>query len=141
VRVEDVEAATSIHQHFREPRVPDDRVDHQRVLTRVGDAVRVILAAEGDGVLRPVEEGGGCLLRSEDLVPLSLALAVRHVHGRSPEDEEDVLHRWEATGVAITPVLLGLALLRGGAAIVLFEHIALLKGVVDRRLVVRTWLF
>jgi hypothetical protein len=28
VRVEDVEAATSVHQHLREPRIPDDRVDH-----------------------------------------------------------------------------------------------------------------
>jgi hypothetical protein len=97
----------------------------------------VILAAEGDGVLRPVEEGGRCLLRGEDLVPLPLALAVGHVHGRSPEYEEDILHRWEAAGVAVTSVLLGLALLRGGAAVVLFEHIALLEGVVDRRLVVR----
>jgi hypothetical protein len=55
VRVEGVEAAVSVHQDLREPRVPDDWVDHQRVLTRVGDAVRVILAAEGDGVLRPIE--------------------------------------------------------------------------------------
>jgi hypothetical protein len=74
VRVEDVEAAASVHQHLREPRVPDDQVDHQWVLARVGDVVRVILAAEGDGVLRPVEEGGG-LLRREDFVPLPLALA------------------------------------------------------------------
>jgi hypothetical protein len=51
VHVEDVEAAASIHQHLGEPRVADDRVDDQWVLSRVGDAVRVILAAEGDGVL------------------------------------------------------------------------------------------
>jgi hypothetical protein len=69
-------------------------------------------------------------------VPLSLALAVGHVHGWSSEDEEDVLHRWEATGVAIAPVLLGLTLLRGGVAVLLFEHVALLEGVVDQRLVV-----
>jgi hypothetical protein len=31
--------------------VPDDWVDHQWILARVGDAVRVILAVEGDGVL------------------------------------------------------------------------------------------
>jgi hypothetical protein len=70
--------------------VPDDRVDHQRVLARVGDTVRVIFAAEGDGVLRPVEEGGRSLVRGENLVPLPLALAIGHVHGRPPEDEEDV---------------------------------------------------
>jgi hypothetical protein len=51
VSVEDVEAAASIHQHLGESRVADDRVDDQRVLARIGDAVRVILAAEGDGVL------------------------------------------------------------------------------------------
>jgi hypothetical protein len=51
VRVEDVEAAASVHQDLREQCVPDDWVDHQRVLTQVADAVRVILAAERDGVL------------------------------------------------------------------------------------------
>jgi hypothetical protein len=85
VRVEDVEVAASVHQHLREPRVPDDRVDHQQVLTRVGDAVRVILATEGDGVLRPVEEGGRSLLCGEDLVPLPLALAIGHVDGWPPK--------------------------------------------------------
>jgi hypothetical protein len=110
VRVEDVEAATSVHQHLREPGIPDDWVDHQRVLARIGDAVRVILAAEGDGVLQPVEEGRRSLLRGEDLVSLPLALAIGHVHGWPPEDEEDVLHRGEAAGIAVTPILLGLAI-------------------------------
>jgi hypothetical protein len=124
-----------VHQHFGEPGIPDDRVDHQRVLARIGDAIRVILAAEGNGVLRPVEEGGRLLLRGEDLVPLPLALAVGHVDGRPPEDEEDVLHCGEATGVAVTPILLGLDVLRDGAAVVSLEKVALLEGVVDRRLV------
>jgi hypothetical protein len=53
------------------------------------------------------------------------------------EDAEDILHRREATGVVVTPVLLGLAILRGGATVVFFEHVALLEGVVDRCLVVR----
>jgi hypothetical protein len=57
-----------------------------------------------------------------------------------PEDEEDVFHSGESTGVAVTPVLLGLAVLRGGAAVEPLEHVALLEGVVDRRLVVGTWL-
>jgi hypothetical protein len=90
VGVEDVEAAASVHQHLREPRVPVDWVDHQRVLTRVGDAVRVILTVEHDGVLRPIKEGGRRLLCGEDLVPLLLALAAGHVDGRPLEDEEDV---------------------------------------------------
>jgi hypothetical protein len=69
-------------------------------------------------------------------VSLPLALAIGHVHGRSPEYEEDVLHRQEATGVPVTTVLLGLTILRGGAAIVFLEHFALLEGVADRCLVV-----
>jgi hypothetical protein len=59
----------------------------------------------------------------------------------APKDEEHVLHGGEAAGVAISPVFLGLCLLRGGAAIELLEHVALLKGMVHRGLVVRTWLF
>jgi hypothetical protein len=97
----------------------------------------VILAAEGDGVLRPVEEGRRSLLRSEDLVPLLLALAVGHVHGWPLEDEEDVLHRWEAAGIPASPILLSLAFHRGGAAVVLLKHVTLLEGVVDWGLVVR----
>jgi hypothetical protein len=68
-------------------------------------------------------------------VPLSLALAVGHVYSRSPEDEENVLHHREATGVPVTTVL-GHAILRGGAAVVFLEHVALLEGVVDQCLVV-----
>jgi hypothetical protein len=94
-----------------------DRVDHQWVLARVRDAVRVVFTAEGDGILRPVEEGGRRLLRGKDLVPLPLALAARHVDGRSPEDEEHVLYIGEAAGVAISSVLLGLRVLCGGAAV------------------------
>jgi hypothetical protein len=57
-----------------------------------------------------------------------------------PEDEEDVLHRREATGVSVTTVLLGLAIFRSAAAVVLLEHVALLEGVVDRCLVVQVGL-
>jgi hypothetical protein len=41
---------------------------------------------------------------------------------------------FSTAGVAVTPVFLGLNLL---AAVILLEHVALLEGVVDRRLVVR----
>jgi hypothetical protein len=47
-----------------------------------------------------------------------------------PKDEEDVFYRGEATGVAVTPIFLGLAILRGDAAVVSFEQVALLEGVV-----------
>jgi hypothetical protein len=63
-------------------------------------------------------------------VPLPLALAARHVDGRSPEDEEHILYGGEAAGVAISSVLLCLRVLRGGATVELLEHVALLEGVV-----------
>jgi hypothetical protein len=87
------------------------------------------------------KEGRRRLLRGENLVPLPLALAARHVDGRPPEDKENLFHSGEAAGVTITPVLLGFGVLRGGAAIEPLEQVALLEGVVDRCLVVRTWLF
>jgi hypothetical protein len=133
VHVEDIEAAASVHQHLGEPHIVDDQIDDQRVPAWIGDAVQVILTTDGDGVPRPVEEGGGSPLRSEDIVPLPLA--VGHVHGRSPEDEEDVLHRRENTSVTVTAILLGLAILRGGATVVFLEHVTMLEGVVDRCLV------
>jgi hypothetical protein len=98
----------------------------------------VILAADGDGILRPIEEGRMRLLRGENLVPLPLALAARHVDGRPPKDEEDVFHGGDAAGVAMTHVLLGLVVLCGGATVERPEHVALLEGVVDRCLVVGT---
>jgi hypothetical protein len=62
-------------------------------------------------------------------MPLLLVLVVGHVHGQSPEYEE-------AAGVPVTTVLLSLAILRGDAAVVFLEHVALLEGVVDRSLMV-----
>jgi hypothetical protein len=87
VGVQDVEAATSVHQHLGEPRVADDEVGNQRVLPRIWDAIRVVLTAEDDGLLRPVKEGRHDPIRSMDLVPLALALAGGHVHQWSLEDE------------------------------------------------------
>jgi hypothetical protein len=55
-----------------------------------------------------------------------------------PKDEEHVLHGGEAAGVAISSVLLGLRILRGGATVELLEHVALLKRVVYWGLVVWT---
>jgi hypothetical protein len=57
-----------------------------------------------------------------------------------PEVEEDVFYRRETTSVAVTPILFGLTILCRGAAVVSFEQVTLLEGVVDRRLVVWTGL-
>jgi hypothetical protein len=57
-----------------------------------------------------------------------------------PEDEENIFHSGEAAGIAITPILLGFGVLRGGASIEPLEQVALLEGVVDRCFVIGTWL-
>jgi hypothetical protein len=57
-----------------------------------------------------------------------------------PEDEEDILYGGEAADVPVTPILLGLFILRGGTTVEPLEHVALLEGVVDLRFVVGTWL-
>jgi hypothetical protein len=106
VSVEDVEDAAAVHQHLRELRVADDRIDYQRVLARVGDAVRVILMTEGDGLLRPIEEGRRGLLCGVDLVLLPLALAAGNVQRGPPKDEEDFLHRGETAGTPSPPSFL-----------------------------------
>jgi hypothetical protein len=59
VHVQDVEAVASIHQHLGEPRVANDWINNQRVLAWVGGTVRVILAAEGDGVPDQSRKEGG----------------------------------------------------------------------------------
>ena len=51
----------------------------------------MVLAAEGDGVLRPVEIGWHGLVNGEDLSALSLALPSGHVCRRPVEDEEHIL--------------------------------------------------
>src|SRR6185503_17966195 len=55
--VHDVEAAASVHEHLGEAGVADDGVDNERIPSRVRDVVGVVLAAKGNGVLRPVEVG------------------------------------------------------------------------------------
>ena len=49
--VHDVEAAASVHEHLGEAGVADDGVDNEWIPSRVRDVIRVILAAEGKGVL------------------------------------------------------------------------------------------
>ena len=49
--VHDVEAATSVHQYFRESLRANDRVDHERVSPRVRDVIRMVGLIEGyDGL-------------------------------------------------------------------------------------------
>ena len=47
--VHDVEAATSVHQYFRESLWADDRVDNKRVPFRVWDGIWMVGPVEGYG--------------------------------------------------------------------------------------------
>ena len=86
--VHDVEAAASVHEHLGEAGVADDGVDNERVPSRVWDVVGVVLVAEGNGVIRPVEVGWRGLSDREDFPALTLALSRGHVRCRPSEDEE-----------------------------------------------------
>ena len=56
------------------------------------DVVGVVLAAKGDGILRPVEVGWRGLGDGKDFAALTLALPRSHICRRSSKDEEGVLH-------------------------------------------------
>ena len=138
MRVQDVEAAAPVHEHLGEPGIADDGIHNEQVQSRIRDVVGMVFAAEGDGVLRPVEVGWRSLVDGEDLSALSLALSSGHVHRWSTEDEEHVLHRGVAI-VALVPRILLLGLVLAAETIeVLAEHVTLLEGVVDRALMIRT---
>ena len=67
----------------------------------------VVLTAEGDGVLRPVEVGWRGLGDRIDFSALVLALPRGHVRRRPSEDEEGIFHRGElAISTLIASVLL-----------------------------------
>ena len=95
MRIQDAEASAPVHENLGEPGIADDWINDERVLSRIRDVVGVVLAAEEDGVLRPVEVGWRSLVDGEDLSALSLALSSGHVRRWSAEDEEHVLHRGE----------------------------------------------
>ena len=48
VDVEDVEAATSVHQHLGEALIVDDGVDDERVATRSSDVGRIVPLIKSD---------------------------------------------------------------------------------------------
>ena len=79
VGVHDVEAAASVHEHLGEAGVADDGVDNERIPSRVRDVVGVVLAAKGNGILRPIEVGWRGLSDGENSPALTLALPRGHI--------------------------------------------------------------
>src|SRR6185295_8717344 len=138
VGVHDVEAAASVHEHLGEAGVADEGIDNERIPSRMRDVVGVVLAAKGNGVLRPVEVGWHGFGDGENFPVLALALPRSHVRRCSSKDEEGVLHWGElVVSTFVASVLLLVFVAMRDAVVVLLEHLALLEGMIDRALVVR----
>ena len=128
VDVHDVEAAASIHEHLGEASVADDGVDNERIPSRMRDVVGVVLAAKGNGVLRPVEVGWRGLGDGGDFSALALALPRGHVCCRPSKDEKGILHRGELViSTFVASILLLVLVAMRDALVVLLEHFALLR--------------
>ena len=90
----------------------------------------MVLAAKGDGILRPIEVGWRGLGDGEDFPALTHALQRGHVRRWSSKDEEGVLHRGELVISTFVASILLLVLVIY-TVVLLPEHFALLEGVVD----------
>jgi hypothetical protein len=73
--IDDVEAAAPVHEYFSETRVGDDRIDDERVDSRIRDVVRMVITVKSDGHVGPVKEEWGRQVYGENLSTLPLALA------------------------------------------------------------------
>ena len=117
--------------------VADDGVTNEWVQTQIRDVLGVVITAEGDCILRPVEVGWRSPCDGEDLSALSLVLPSGHVRRRSAENEEHVLHLRVAIAALPFLVLFLLGLVLAAEAIeVLVEHVTLFEGVIDPVLVI-----
>ena len=76
VNVEDVEAATSVHQYLCEALFVDDGVDDERVASRSRDVGRMVPLIEGDQRFQPAKEGGDGRLSGVCLPVAHLVLAL-----------------------------------------------------------------
>jgi CubicO group peptidase (beta-lactamase class C family) len=112
--VDDVEAASAVHEHLGEACVGDDGVNNEWIDPWVGDVVRVVVTVESDGHRGPIKEAGYCRLYREDLAPFSLALARREA-GRGPSvDHEAVVDLGKFPVLVVTLRVLLLVLLGAG---------------------------
>jgi hypothetical protein len=57
--VDNVEAAAAVHEYFSEVRIGDDGIDDERVDSRVGDMVRMVVTVKSDSRFGLVEEEVG----------------------------------------------------------------------------------
>jgi len=84
LEVDDIQAATAVHQHLRESGVDDDGVDDERVDARGDYLVGVVVSIEGDGVFDQLRYWGTAILAAKtSWRSLLCCLAVSCVEGPS----------------------------------------------------------
>jgi hypothetical protein len=140
--VDNVEAATSVHEYLGEAHVGDDGIDDERVDPRIGDVVRMVSTVERDGCFGPVEEEGGCELHGEDLSTLVLLLARVEARRGSLVDHKAVVDLGKPlilVSILFLGVLLLVVFLDAQAFEVFPKHVAVLEVVVCGPLMAGTW--
>jgi hypothetical protein len=140
--IDDVKAATAIHEHLGEAFVGDDGIYNKWIDPWIGNVVGVVITVESDGDLGPVKEVGDHRLYGENLSPFSFALTRREVSRGSSVDYEAVVDFGEPPIlVVILGIFLLVILLDAYALKVPLEHVAVLEVVVCGPLVVGTRFF
>jgi hypothetical protein len=54
IRIDDIEAAASIHEHLREASVADDGINNERILSKIWIMICMVIPVEGDGAVKPI---------------------------------------------------------------------------------------
>jgi hypothetical protein len=140
--IDDVEAASAIHEYLGEVRVGDDGINNKRVDSWIRDVVRMVITVESDGHLRPVKEVGDRRLYGENLTPLSFVLACREVGRGSSVDHEAIMDLGEPPILIVAlGIFLLVVLLDAYAFKVPTDHVTVLEVMVHGPLVVGTQLF
>ena len=146
LEVDDVEAATTVHQHLGKSSVDDDGIDDEWVDTGADDGVWMVITVECDGGARPAEVLWHCHRCREDLPMFPLALSRRELCCGSAIDHVAVMDYKEpvvvlASTLVVTLVFLLIVLLQPQAVEILLQHVAVLEHVVGPSLVITARLF
>ena len=139
VDVQDVEAATPVHQHLGEALLADDGVNDERVASWSYDVGGMVPLIKSDRGFRPAEEGGDGRLSGACLPIVHLVLAFRPDGVKPAEDHDALLRLGEAISVLARRAsflgrrLFAVSLLWAtGLSEETFEELALLDEVFDR---------
>ena len=97
--IENVEAATSVHQHLGEALLADNGVDDEQVATWSGDVGRMVPLIKGDRRFRPAKEGGDGYFSDARPSVAHFVLALEVDSIGSPEDHDAFLEVGKAVSI------------------------------------------